>query len=108
MLCAETLLYITFIDLMKAFNLVSRRGLFKLLEKIGCPPKLLRLVISFHNGMRGTVQFNGSFSASFPILSGVKQCCILTLTLFGILFTLVFSHAFRSSGNGVHLYTKSV
>jgi len=34
-------LYIAFIDLTKAFYLVSRRGLFTLLQKIGCPTKLL-------------------------------------------------------------------
>ena len=33
-------LYLAFVDLTKAFDLVSRTGLFKLLEKIGCPPKL--------------------------------------------------------------------
>ena len=31
-------LYIAFIDLTKAFDLVSRKGLFQLLKKIGCPP----------------------------------------------------------------------
>ena len=30
--------YLAFIDLTKAFDLVSRSGLFKLLQKIGCPP----------------------------------------------------------------------
>ena len=35
-------LYIDFIDLTKAFDLVSRDGLFKVLPKIGCPPKLIR------------------------------------------------------------------
>ena len=34
-------LYVAFIDLTKAFDLVSRTGLINLLEKIGCPPKLL-------------------------------------------------------------------
>ena len=34
-------LYIAFIDLTKAFDIVSRNGLFKVLPKIGCPPKLL-------------------------------------------------------------------
>ena len=38
--CQEQLmpLYIAFIDLTKAFDLVSRSGLFLLLQKIGCPP----------------------------------------------------------------------
>ena len=35
-------LYIAFIDLTKAFDLVSKSGLFKLLQRIGCPPKLLK------------------------------------------------------------------
>lgn len=96
-----------FIDLTKAFDLVSRTGLFKHLEKIGCPPKLLRLVISFHDGMQGTVQYDGSSSSPFPILSGVKQGCVLAPTLFGIFFSLVLTDAFRSSGDGVHLYTRS-
>lgn len=31
-------LYLAFIDLTKAFDLVSRTGLFALLERIGIPP----------------------------------------------------------------------
>ncbi|XP_063601126.1 uncharacterized protein LOC134777220 [Penaeus indicus] len=67
------LLYIAFIDLTKAFDLVSRNGLFTLLQKIGCPPKLLRMIMSFHEDMQGTVQSYGSSSGPFPIKSGVKR-----------------------------------
>ena len=35
----QKLLYITFVDLTKAFDLVSRDGLFNILLKIGCPPE---------------------------------------------------------------------
>ena len=35
--------------------LVSRVGLFKILPLIGCPPKLLSFIKSFHDGTRGTV-----------------------------------------------------
>ena len=41
-------LYIAFIDLTKAFDFVSRDGLFKILKKIGCPPTLLSIISSFH------------------------------------------------------------
>ena len=41
-------LYLAFIDLTKAFAMVNRTGLFKLLEKIGCPPKLLSIIASLH------------------------------------------------------------
>ena len=40
-------LYIAFINLTKAFDLVSRDGLFKALRKIGCPPRLHSLIESF-------------------------------------------------------------
>lgn len=48
-----------FIDLPKAFDLVNRSGLFKLLEKIG--------YISFHKYMNGGVFFEGQLSAQFFI-----------------------------------------
>ena len=48
-------LYVAFIDLTKAFDLVRRDGLFKILPKIGCPPKLQSLIESFRSNMKGTV-----------------------------------------------------
>ena len=65
-------LFIAFVDLTKTFDLVSRRGLFNILEKIGCPPKLLSVVSSFHNNMKGTVNYDGATSDPFDIRSGVN------------------------------------
>lgn len=59
-------LCIAFINLTKAFN-VSRNGLFRALEKIGCPPKLHSLTESFHSNMKGIVQYNGNLSETFDI-----------------------------------------
>ena len=98
-------LYIAFIDLNKAFNLVSRDGLFKALCKIGCPPRLHSLIESFHSNMKGTVQFNGNLSKPFDMHSGVKQGCVLTPTLFGIFFTLLLRHAFGTAQEGIYLWT---
>jgi len=100
-------LYMLFIDLTKAFDLVSRKGLFELLKKIGCPPKLSSMVVSFHTDMKGTVLFDGSCSDSFSIKSGVKQGCVLAPTLFGIFFSILLSHAFDASTDGVYLHTRS-
>ena len=91
-------LYITFIDLTKAFDLVSRAGLFTLLQRIGCPPKLLRMITSFHEDMKGTVQYDGSSSDPFPILAP---------TLFGNLFSLLLRYAFSQSEEDVYLHTRS-
>ena len=70
-------LYIAFVDLTKAFDTVSRSGLYKILAKIGCPPKLLELIGAFHEGMQSSVNFDGNTSERFEILNGVKQGCVL-------------------------------
>ena len=100
-------LYLVFIDLTKAFDLVSRSGLFTLLQRIGCPPKLLKMIVSFHEDMRGTVKYDGSSSEPFPILSGVKQGCVLAPTLFGTFFSLLLQCAFDQSEDGVYIHTRS-
>ncbi|GFR86704.1 hypothetical protein ElyMa_006059900 [Elysia marginata] len=79
-------LYLAFIDLTKTFGLVSWTGLFTLLPRIGCLPKLLKMIMSFLGDTVGTIQYDDSLSDPFPIKSGVKQRCVtLTApTLFGI------------------------
>lgn len=79
-------LYRVFIDLTKAFDLVRRSGLFQLVKRRGCPPKLLCILQSFHTDMQGTIQFDGFTSDPFNICRGVKQECVLAPTLFGIFF----------------------
>ena len=96
--------YIAFIDLIKAFDLVSRSGLFRLLQRIGCPPKLLKIITSFHEE---SVLFDGSCSEPFPIKSGVKQDCVPAPTLFGILFSLLLGFAFKGNEEGAYIHTRS-
>ena len=100
-------LFIAFIDLSKALDLVSRDDLFKILPKIGCPPRLLSIIISFHEDMKGTVVFDGSTSAAFNIRSGVKQGCVLAPTLFGIFFAVMLKHAFGPAAEGIYLRTRA-
>ena len=45
-------LYPTFIELTKAFDVVSKKGLFQL-------PKLLSMIVSYHENMTGTESFEG-------------------------------------------------
>lgn len=100
-------LYLAFIDLTKAFDLVSRSGLFKLLEKIGCPPHLLAVIASFHDDMHSTISFNGATSEAFPVSSGVKQGCVLAPTLFGIFFSMLLQYAFKDCDEGVFIRTRA-
>ena len=100
-------LFIAFIDLTKAFDLVSRAGLFTLLHRIGCPEKLLKMIASFHIDTHGVIQHNGVSSDPFPIRSGVKQGCVLAPTLFGIFFSLLLQYAYGQSEDGIFLHSRS-
>ncbi|KAG6929376.1 hypothetical protein G0U57_005702, partial [Chelydra serpentina] len=100
-------LLLAFIELTKAFDLVNTDGLFKILVKVDCPPKLLSMIQSFHDNMKGTVLYDGLSSDAFDIHSGVKQGCILTPTLFGIFFAALLKCAFGNSTEGVYLHTQS-
>ena len=45
-------LYSTFVDLTKAFDTVSREGLWKIMSKFGCPNTFTNMVREFHDGMQ--------------------------------------------------------
>ena len=76
--------YISFNDFTKAFDLLSKDGLFEILTKIECPPKLKGLIEFFCKNMWGTVQHDENVFKPSKIFNGVKQGCVLAPTLFGI------------------------
>ncbi|XP_063595009.1 uncharacterized protein LOC134771986 [Penaeus indicus] len=86
-------LYMTFVDLTKAFDTVSRKGLWMIMERLGCPPKFLSMVIQLHDDQRGQVRLNSDLSEPFPIVNGVKQGCVLAPTLFSIFFSMMLKQA---------------
>ena len=65
-------LYMAFIDLTKAFDTVHRPTLWKVLLKIGCPEKLVRVVRLLHEGMRASVMVDGEYTEEFEVNTGVK------------------------------------
>ena len=88
-------IYMTFVDLTKAFDTVSREGLWKIMAKFGCPAKFIAMVRQFHDGMHARVQNDGEFSDPFPVTNGVKQGCVLASTLFSMMFSAMLTDAFR-------------
>lgn len=86
-------LYATSVDLTKAFDTVSRTGLWLILERLGCPPKFLQMVIQLHENQRSQIRLNGDLSEPFPISNGVKQGCVLAPTLFSIFFSMLLKQA---------------
>ncbi|KAI8495103.1 hypothetical protein Bbelb_270890 [Branchiostoma belcheri] len=100
-------LYIAFVDLTKAFDTVCRPALYKVLKSVGCPPKLLKLVISFHEDMKACVQFDGATSDFFDIKNGVKQGCVMAPTLFSIYFAVLLRYAFKGNQDGVYIRSRT-
>ena len=99
-------LFIAFIDLHKAFDTVCRPALYKVLESVGCPPRLLKLVASFHDGTAARIRYDGLESEPFEVKNGVKQGCVLAPTLFSIYFAAVLGLAFVDCDEGVYVRTR--
>ena len=101
--CQEqnTDLFSTYVDLTKAFDTVSRDGLWKIMAKYGCPRKFISIVRQFHDGMQARVQDNGESSQPFPVTNGVKQGCVLAPTLFSLMFSAMLTDAFSDGDLGV-------
>ena len=55
----------TFVNLTKAFDTVSREGLWKLMARFGCPAKFIVMVRQFHDDTLARVQNDGEFSDHF-------------------------------------------
>ena len=89
-------LYMLFIDPTKAFDTVSRPGLWSILAKLGCPPNFIRMVRSFHDGMMVGVIHDGVVSEPFPVTNGVKQGCV-----FSLLFAEMLSSALANTDAGI-------
>jgi len=96
-------LLVTFVDLTKAFDTVSRDGLWKIMQKFGCPRKFITIVRQFHDGMMVKVLDDGDESEAFPVTNGVKQGCVLAPTLFSMVFSAMLTDAFRDCQDGIHI-----
>ena len=93
-------LYMAFVDLTKAFDTVSRDGLWKIMAKFCCPSRFIAMVRQFHDGMQARVQNDGEFSEPFEVTNGVKQGCVMAPTMFSMMFSAMLMDAFQDSDTG--------
>lgn len=99
-------LYVVFVDFSKAFDTVSRVGLWQVLRKLGCTDKFISIIEALHAGMQANVALSGSVSRDFPVSNGVKQGCVLAPTLFSLYLSAMLEVAFRDSSEGVYIQTR--
>ena len=85
----------TFVDLTKSFDTVSREGLWKIMARFGFPTKFIAMVRQFHDVMLARTQSDGEFFFyPFLVTNGVKQGCVLAPTLFSMMFSAMLTAAF--------------
>lgn len=92
-------MYIVFVDFTKAFDTVNREFLFKILGKIGCPPKFVRLIQSLYTQVNARLVVDGALTEPFEYRSGVKQGCKLAPTLYGIYAAVLLLLAYENIGH---------
>ena len=91
----------TFVDLTKAFDIVSREGPWKIMAKFDRPAKFIAMVRQFHDGILARVQNNDKFSDPFPVTNGVKQGCVIASTLFSMMSSAMLTDAFQDGYNRI-------
>ena len=99
-------LYTVFIDFTKAFDTVSREGLWSVLKKFWCTNKVINLVKALHDGMQAKVVQGRDVSKEFTVTNGVKQGCVLAPTLFSIYLAAMLHVAFKDVNKGIYIQTR--
>ena len=89
-------LYVAFIDSTKAFDTVSRKGFWLIMERFGCSPKFYSMIIQLHEDQHDQVRLNSDISKPFLIVNSVKQGCVLAPTLFSIFFSMMLKQAMKN------------
>ena len=78
------LAFIVFIDYAKAFDSVSHMQLFETMKRMGFPKHLVALLQQLYCDQKGVVKWNGTLSQPYQILSGVRQGCVISPSLFSL------------------------
>ena len=99
-------LYAVFIDFTKAFDTVSREGLWLVLKRFGCTEKVINLIKALHDGMQAKVVQGSETSEQFAVTNGVKQGCVLAPTLFSLYLTAMLNVAFKNVRKGIYIQTR--
>ncbi|BHF64061.1 hypothetical protein SprV_0200705900 [Sparganum proliferum] len=99
----RTHLYSIFVDLMKAFHTVNREGLWKIMQKFGCPERFTQMVRQFHDGVMARVTDNGTVSETFAVTNGLGHSCVLASTLFSLMFSAMLMDACRGERPGIRI-----
>ncbi|BHF58342.1 hypothetical protein SprV_0100129400 [Sparganum proliferum] len=89
--------------LTKAFGMANREGLWKIMQKFGCPERFTQMGRQFHDGMMTCVTDDGAVSEAFALTNRVKQGRVLAPTLFSPLFSAMPMDSYRDERPGIRI-----
>ena len=84
--------FCAFLDASKAFDRLVHSGLFLKLMERNIPMVLLRIIMSWYNGLKCRVKWGDQFSEWFEILAGVRQGGVLSPDLYSIYVDKLIAH----------------
>ena len=102
-LAANKRLYMTFVDLEKAFVRVPRKVIWWALRKLGVDEWIVRLVQGLYSNARSSVRVGEGYSEEFEVKVGVHQGSVLNPLLF-IIVLEALSREFRCGVPWENLY----
>ena len=86
-------LFINYVDFRKAFDSIHRESLWRIMKYYGIPSKIISLVKMSYKNFSCAVEHEGKLSKWFPVMSGVRQGCVMS----GFLFVLVIDWIMRKT-----------
>jgi len=76
--------YLLFVDFRQAYDSINRYRLWKTMNQLGIPAKLVRLVKACVQHPMCKVKFNGELSEEFSVETGLRQGDAFSPVLFNI------------------------
>src|SRR6218665_1154182 len=97
----QTPAVINFVDFRKAFDSVHRESIWKILKTYGIPTKIIDVIKNFYEDSLCAVRCRGELGEWFRVVSGVRQGCVLSPSIFAIVVDWIMSRATGESTFGL-------
>jgi len=76
--------HLLFVDFKAAYDSVNRERLWKVMDQLGIPRKIIRMIRACVNGSKCKVKYGGEESEEFEVKTGLRQGDALSPALFNI------------------------